>query len=163
MHEDSREAQDSFMLYHCLKNLLSDTAQKQCPSLHVWQKRLKSGSPQAPRTLDQTMIPFPWTERITTTWDTHKTHQKAKNGSSLLRYHHPPSNSRTTVWTPLLRAILARVFLLWYSSTVYFCSVESYLGTVKLSHERFSGSICPLSFYRSFSSTEPSLYRGGSW
>jgi hypothetical protein len=29
MHEDSREAQDSFMMYHCLMNSLTDAAQKQ--------------------------------------------------------------------------------------------------------------------------------------
>ena len=29
MHEDSREAQDSFMFYHCLMNSLTDAAQKQ--------------------------------------------------------------------------------------------------------------------------------------
>ena len=29
MHEDAREAQDSFMMYHCLMNLLTDAAQKQ--------------------------------------------------------------------------------------------------------------------------------------
>ncbi|KAI2498807.1 hypothetical protein MHU86_15660 [Fragilaria crotonensis] len=29
MNEDSREAQDSFMLYHCLMNSLTDAAQKQ--------------------------------------------------------------------------------------------------------------------------------------
>ena len=28
MHEDSREAQDSFMMYHCLMNSLTDAAQK---------------------------------------------------------------------------------------------------------------------------------------
>ena len=29
MHEDTREAQDSFMMYHCLMNSLTDEAQKQ--------------------------------------------------------------------------------------------------------------------------------------
>lgn len=29
MHEDAREAQDSFMMYHCLMNSLTDSAQKQ--------------------------------------------------------------------------------------------------------------------------------------
>jgi hypothetical protein len=29
MHEDAREAQDSFMMYHCLMNSLTDAAQKQ--------------------------------------------------------------------------------------------------------------------------------------
>ena len=29
MHEDSREAQDSFMMYCCLMNSLTDAAQKQ--------------------------------------------------------------------------------------------------------------------------------------